>query len=30
MPWTEDVDCKREVPLTDNASGRDFVKALEG
>lgn len=25
-----DIDCKREVPLTDNASGRDFVKALEG
>ena len=25
-----DIDCKREVPLTDNASGRDFLKALEG
>ena len=25
-----DIDCKREVPLTDNASGRDFVKAMEG
>lgn len=25
-----DIDCKREVPLTDNASGRDFVRALEG
>lgn len=25
-----DIDCKREVPLTDNASGRDFVKAIEG
>ena len=25
-----DIDCKREVPLTDNASGRDFVTALEG
>ena len=25
-----DIDCKREVPLTDNASGRDFVSALEG
>jgi len=25
-----DIDCKREVPLTDNASGQDFVKALEG
>ena len=25
-----DIDCKREVPLTDNVSGRDFVKALEG
>ncbi|MBR3390987.1 MAG: DUF4838 domain-containing protein [Prevotella sp.] len=24
------IDAKREVPLTDNASGRDFVKALEG
>ena len=24
------IDCKREVPLTDNASGRHFVKALEG
>ena len=25
-----DIDCKREVPLTDNASGREFVDALEG
>lgn len=25
-----DIDAKREVPLTDNASGRDFVKAIEG
>lgn len=25
-----DIDAKREVPLTDNASGRDFVKALRG
>lgn len=25
-----DIDCKREVPLTDNASGQNFVKALEG
>lgn len=25
-----DIDCRREVPLTDNDSGRDFVKALEG
>lgn len=25
-----DIDCKREVPLTDNASGQWFVKALEG
>lgn len=25
-----DIDCKREVPLTDNESGRDFVRALEG
>ncbi len=25
-----DIDCKREVPLTDNASGRDFMRALEG
>lgn len=24
------IDCRREVPLTDNASGRAFVKALEG
>lgn len=24
------IDCKREVPLTDNESGREFVKALEG
>lgn len=25
-----DIDCDREVPLTDNASGREFVEALEG
>lgn len=25
-----DIDCKREVPLTDNASGQDFVRAIEG
>lgn len=25
-----DIDCKREVPLTDNESGRDFMRALEG
>lgn len=25
-----DIDCKREVPLTDNESGQQFVKALEG
>lgn len=25
-----DIDCKREVPLTENASGRQFVEALEG
>ncbi|MDD2953265.1 MAG: DUF4838 domain-containing protein [Parabacteroides sp.] len=25
-----DIDCKREVPLTDNASGQEFVKAMEG
>lgn len=25
-----DIDCKREVPLTDNASGQDFMKALRG
>lgn len=25
-----DIDCKREVPLTDNESGRDFVRAIEG
>ena len=25
-----DIDCKREVPLTDNASGQDFVRALTG
>lgn len=24
------IDCRREVPLTDNVSGRIFVKALEG
>ena len=25
-----DIDCDREVPLTDNASGREFKEALEG
>lgn len=25
-----DIDCYREVPLQDNASGRDFLKALKG
>ena len=25
-----DIDCKREVPLTDNTSGRDFMRALVG
>ena len=25
-----DIDCKREVPLTDNQSGQQFVRALEG
>lgn len=25
-----DIDCYREVPLQDNASGQDFMKALEG
>lgn len=25
-----DIDCYREVPLQGNASGRDFLKALEG
>ncbi len=25
-----DIDAKREVPLTDNASGQAFVKAIEG
>lgn len=25
-----DIDCNREVSLTENASGREFVKALEG
>jgi len=25
-----DIDCMREVPLTDNATGRSFVSALEG
>ena len=24
------IDCRREVPLTDNASGREFVKAIQG
>lgn len=25
-----DIDCKREVPLTDNASGQEFMRALKG
>lgn len=25
-----DIDCRREVPLTDNASGQDFMQAMEG
>ena len=25
-----DIDCMREVPLTDNASGQDFMRALTG
>ena len=25
-----DIDCKREVPLTENASGKSFVKDMEG
>lgn len=25
-----DIDSKREVPLTDNASGQEFMKAMEG
>ncbi len=25
-----DIDCYREVPLTDNVSGRNFMQALEG
>jgi len=25
-----DIDCKREVPLTDNVSGQDFIKAMKG
>ncbi len=25
-----DIDCDREVPLTENASGREFMRALEG
>lgn len=25
-----DIDCKREVPLTDNVSGQAFMRALEG
>lgn len=25
-----DIDCNREVPLTDNATGREFIGALEG
>lgn len=24
------IDCDREVPLTDNASGREFMKAMKG
>ena len=24
------IDCKREVPLTDNSTGQDFIKALKG
>lgn len=25
-----DIDCDREVTLTENASGKEFVKAMEG
>lgn len=25
-----DIDCRREVPLTDNTSGQDFMQAIEG
>jgi len=25
-----DIDCKREVPLTENESGQEFVKSMEG
>ncbi len=25
-----DIDCKREVPLTDNKSGQDFMRAIDG
>ncbi len=25
-----DIDCEREVPLTDNASGRNFMQAMKG
>ncbi len=25
-----DIDCDREVPLTDNLSGREFIEALQG
>lgn len=25
-----DIDCRREVPLTDNVSGQDFMRAMEG
>lgn len=25
-----DIDCRREVPLTDNTSGQDFMRAMEG
>ncbi|MGL6022077.1 MAG: DUF4838 domain-containing protein [Chitinophagaceae bacterium] len=25
-----DIDCKREVPLTDNSTGQDFLKAMKG
>lgn len=25
-----DIDCNREVPLTDNATGQEFIRAMEG
>lgn len=25
-----DIDCNREVPLTDNASGQEFIRAMKG